>query len=164
MRQLIKMNPIFINAPTKIFFEQKLLEAKLIINESNELWSAQLKAYADKNFDLSDELSFQAEEKLNLLDDMMSVYLVIPFIDAVVDKSVTQQYDVSKISISSNTQKMFTDYDHKLVTLRDDDILSKNDIQSKVSMFHFMVGFSVSEFLEDDVILIAHNVLIGKIY
>jgi hypothetical protein len=158
------MNPIFINAPTKIFFEQKLLEAKLIINESNELWSAQLKAYADKNFDLSDELSFQAEEKLNLLDDMMSVYLVIPFIDAVVDKSVTQQYDVSKISISSNTQKMFTDYDHKLVTLRDDDILSKNDIQSKVSMFHFMVGFSVSEFLEDDVILIAHNVLIGKIY
>jgi hypothetical protein len=158
------MNPIFINAPTKIFFEQKLLEAKLIINESNELWSAQSKAYDDKDFDLSDELLFQAEEKFNLLDNMMSVYLVIPFIDAVVDKSVTQQYDVSKISISSNTQKMFTDYDHKLVTLRDDDILSKNDIQSKVSMFHFMVGFSVSEFLEDDVILIAHNVLIGKIY
>lgn len=161
MMQLIKMNPIFINAPTKIFFEQKLLEAKLIINESNELWSAQSKAYDDKDFDLSDELLFQAEEKFNLLDNMMSVYLVIPFIDAVVDKSVTQQYDVSKISISSNTQKMFTDYDHKLVTLRYGDILSKNDIQSKVSMFHFMVGFSVSKFLQDDVILITPNVLIG---
>ena len=142
-------------------FETNLKEAKRIKSEIDQEFEDIDSGKSKKDFELVYE---EANEKRdNFLEKSISMYSLVPELDKVTKRKDDEQYDVSKIVISTEDNSKFMDYDRELLEIFYKDIYSEKKINSEISMLHLMSGFKVLDTAKQGEIIFEEN-YIKKFY
>jgi hypothetical protein len=139
------------------FFDKKYNKVKELNDKIKSLWDECENETKD-----CDEVNFEAENLQKEIEGMLSPFVLIKFLDTIIDRPDNMIYEVGKIRLSSSFYKKAEEYDKKIFNLLYSEVYSENYLIKKYNMFSFMYGFSEDKEQKEDLILLK-NYLVEKI-
>ncbi len=126
----------------KTFFDKKYEKIKILVNN----FEIQLKNEKDE------QKQYQLIEKFDKKkNNYFSMYLIVPWLDKKIKRKKEQQYDVTKIYISTNLEQTMKEYDRKIMNLFFP-YMSKEKQKKEIAWLHFGFGFAIDDTLYSNLI------------
>ena len=118
--------------------DESLIKTKELKQKIDFLWKN-----CDDNTMDCDEVSFNVDSLEKEFYNNLSMYIAVKNLDNIYNRKDDEQYDVAKIKISEEDEKVYKEYDRKNLELFYTD-WKKEKIDKEIGMLYLFNGFSIN--------------------
>jgi len=124
----------------KSIFESLKKESIKLKKDIDELW---IKC-ENKELDCDDVAYLVKQKEISIFNKLI-LFNIANIFDKEIERKENEIYDVSKIIISKNFDRIMREFDKQIITLFKGDFYKEKYIDKEINMIYLMQGFRVSE-------------------